>query len=122
MAESDTRGKNKAWSEPLSGAYFVVLTDNLEQTLLTRHLAWGCIAVLANVSYPSQRPRKAYTNGGANKAVDLARAILFKILPMLLMHFQWDFEDKNRIRETECMFGVRWKNVKVVWTDRSQST
>jgi hypothetical protein len=34
---------------------------------------------------------------------------------MLLMHFEWHFEGDSSERETECMFGVRWKDVKVVW-------
>lgn len=52
----------------------------------------------------------------------LARAILYKILSMLLMHYTWHFEDANRERETECMFGVRWKDVKIMWSVRNVKT
>jgi hypothetical protein len=50
--------------------------------------------------------------------LDLARLILFKLLPALLMNFRWEFEDLDKEKVTDCMFGVRWKDVKIAWTNR----
>jgi hypothetical protein len=51
-------------------------------------------------------------------SIDLAMMILEKLIPMLVMHFNWEFQDPNAERYVECMFGARWKDVKVAWTNR----
>jgi hypothetical protein len=46
-------------------------------------------------------------------------AILSKVIPQLVLHFEWGIEDPSKARELESMFGARWKDVRIFWKERS---
>jgi hypothetical protein len=69
--------------------------------------------------------RKTYANAHSENIQskltlpDLAQAILYKLIPMLIMHFEWEFEDSDAERIRETMFGVRWRGANIKWKERS---
>jgi hypothetical protein len=49
---------------------------------------------------------------------DLAQSIYSRVVPALIMHFDWEFENPSAEHETVTMFMPRLHNVNMKWTQR----